>query len=251
MESPASQSNLEQEFPPGFKLRNVLTGHGDVIPAKIKKELELVEIEPTTMPLTFKEIKSYVLSLKEELGGERILLAWDSLRQKLEATNPERQFSDEDMQTAVQHLAKQSYVRILRTSKGEERVLLKPEMVNNLASSFVLEGIRNPQGLGALDEELIRINAYRFKELEGLTNEEAGTLLDAVTALFIEHNVAFRKTLGRTKYLIFPQLISRKKSTSPQVNTYEGGHILYSDRTGGEHICIPWSYSWTTLVFSL
>jgi hypothetical protein len=32
--------------------------------------------------------------------------------------------------------------------KGEERVLLKPELLNNLASSFVLEARRNPKGLG-------------------------------------------------------------------------------------------------------
>ncbi len=46
------------------------------------------------------------------------------------------------MLTAVGHLENYGYVKKLRTSNGEQRILLQPERLNNLASSFVLEAAR-------------------------------------------------------------------------------------------------------------
>ena len=50
------------------------------------------------------------------------------------------------MLTAVGHLANHGYVTRLKTSRGEPRVLLAPELLNNLAASFVLEARRNRKG---------------------------------------------------------------------------------------------------------
>ena len=86
-------------------------------------------------------------------------------------------------------------------------------MLNNLASSFVLEAHRNPRGLGSLDENALLNNKYNFPELTGLSNKEQDVLLNATIVLFIEHNICFREILGSTTFIIFPELINLKKPT--------------------------------------
>jgi hypothetical protein len=66
-------------------------------------------------------------------------------------------------------------VQRLRTSTGELRILLQPEMLNNLASSFVLEARRNPKGLGALEERRLPTGAYAFPESRDLREDERET----------------------------------------------------------------------------
>ena len=136
---------------------------------------------------------------------------------------PDWPFTDAEMQTAVGHLENYGYVRRLRTSKGEERVLLKPELLNNLAASFVLEARRNPKGLGALEEKRLLVGEYRFPELAGLSPAEQDILVDAAALLFLERHVCFREqTLDGLAYVVFPELINLKmplvEETDPVVD---------------------------------
>jgi len=102
-------------------------------------------------------------------------------------------------------------VQVLRTASGDESILLRPELLNNLAASIVLQARRNPKGLGALEEARLLDGEYAFEELEGLPADQQGILLDAAAVLFVEHNVCFRESLGPTTFLIFPELINRKR----------------------------------------
>lgn len=117
------------------------------------------------------------------------------------------------MRTAVGHLENYGYVRRLRTSRGERRVLLASELLNNLAASFVLEARLDPRGLGALEEKRLLEGGYAFPELAGLPAEMRTILLDAATLLFLEHHVCFRGSdpLNGQSFLIFPELINLKR----------------------------------------
>ena len=92
----------------------------------------------TVTTTTFKKIKDYVLGLKEEKSSGQIIVTPYELRTRLEATDAAWQFTDAEILTAVGNLENYGYVKRLRTSKGEQRILLQPERLNNLASSFVL-----------------------------------------------------------------------------------------------------------------
>jgi hypothetical protein len=137
----------------------------------------------------------------------------------LEATDTAWQFTDAEMLTAEGHLENYGYVKKLRTSKGEQRILLQPERLNNLASSFVLEARRNPKGLGALEEKRLLTGGYAFPELKDLPEGDRDVLVDAATLLFLEHNVCFRETdpLRMEPYLVFPELINLKKPLEKEV----------------------------------
>lgn len=164
----------------------------------------------TVTTLTFKRIKDYVLKLKERRRRRRLIVSPRDLRKQLEQTDKHWRFTNAEMMTAVGHLANYGYARVLRTSKGEERILLAPELLNNLAASFVLEARRNPKGLGSLEEKRLLAGEYQFRELDKLSAEERDVLLDSAALLFLEYNVCFRETdpLSNQSYLVFPELIN-------------------------------------------
>jgi small GTP-binding protein len=178
----------------------------------------------TVTTTTFKRIKDYVLGLKGAESDIQTIVTPEELRERLEATDPDWRFTDAEMLTAVGHLENYGYVKRLRTSKGEQRVLLQPERLNNLASSFVLEARRNPKGLGALEEKRLLAGGYEFPELSDLHEAERDVLLDSAVLLFLEHNVCFRETdpLRMEPYLVFPELINLKKPPEDEQATEDG-----------------------------
>jgi small GTP-binding protein len=171
------------------------------------------DIKPATVTTeTFKRIKNYILGLKESVNRSTVIITPEELRDRLKEADNQWHFSDAEMLTAVGHLANHGYVTRLKTSQGDLRLLLVPELLNNLAASFVLEARREEKGLGSLKEQRLLADGYSFPELEKVTPSERPILLDSATALFLEHNVCFRETdlLGNV-YLVFPELINLKR----------------------------------------
>ena len=107
---------------------------------------------PTVTTSTFKRLKEYILALKERTGQKDMLVTTAALRGILHTEQPDHKFTDAELMTAVKHLANHGYVAILRRSSGEESILLAPDLLINLASSFVLEARKHSKGLGVLDE---------------------------------------------------------------------------------------------------
>jgi small GTP-binding protein len=191
---------------------------------RMKSMIPWEEKAATVTTTTFKRIKDYVLGLKEAESGGQTIVTPEELRERLEATDADWNFTDAEMLTAVGHLENYGYVKRLQTSKGEQRILLQPERLNNLASSFVLEARRNPKGLGALEEKRLLAGGYDFPELKDLQESERDVLLDAAALLFLEHNVCFRETdpLRMEPYLVFPELINLKKPPEGEQATEDG-----------------------------
>ncbi|MCP4689013.1 MAG: hypothetical protein GY859_13245, partial [Desulfobacterales bacterium] len=133
------------------------------------------------------------------------------LRQQLQATDPDWQFTDAEMMTAVGHLATHGYVTILKSSAGEKYILLAPDLLVDLASSIVLLADKHERELGAVSETEILQGRQPFDELAGLDEAEQHILLEAAVLRFLEHNVCFRETFGRDTLLIFPGLIKQKR----------------------------------------
>lgn len=206
------------------------TGVGiDELVERMKALIPWDDKPATVTTTTFKRIKDYLLGLKEEkLNEERpdtqTIVTPEELRARLEATDDKWQFTDAEMMTAVGHLENYGYVKRLRTSNGELRILLQPERLNNLASSFVLKARSNQKGLGALEEKRLLSGGYDFPELRDLNAGERDVLFDSAALLFLEHNVCFRETdpLRVEPYLVFPELINLKKPLDDDAATEDG-----------------------------
>jgi GTPase SAR1 family protein len=207
----------------GYLVTSAKDGVGlDELLRRMKEQIPWEQKAATVTTVTFKRIKDYVLGMKENRRLRKMIVGPQDLRKRLEKTSKRWKFTDAEMMTAVGHLANYGYVRVLRTSEGEERVLLVPELLNNLAASFVLEARRNPRGLGSLEETRLLKGEYGFRELEKLSEEEQSILLDSAALLFLKHNVCFRETdLGGKSYLVFPELINLKKPLIEDEKTEE------------------------------
>jgi TIR domain len=204
---------------------SALTGVG--FPELLERMKSMIpwENKPATVTTTtFKKIKDYVLGLKEAQSDGQIIATPEELRRRLEATDADWHFTDAEMTTAVGHLENYGYVKRLRTSNGEERILLQPERLNNLGSSLVLEARRNPRGLGALEEKRLLAGSYDFPELKDVSQSDRDALLDSAALLFLEHHVCFRETdpLRMETFLVFPELINLKRPLEADAASEDG-----------------------------
>jgi small GTP-binding protein len=196
----------------GYITTSALTGDGlEELWNRLTAEINWAEMTTTVTTAVFKRIKDYILRLKENKGFGKILVSYVELTELLTKQQPENVFTELDVAAATKNLAKHGYVTLLRRSSGEEVVLIAPDVLNNLAASFILEARRNPKGLGALDEFRILHAKYNFPELVNLETDEQEILLDSVTHLFLERNICFRESVGSETFLVFPALINQKK----------------------------------------
>ncbi|MGC1375168.1 MAG: TIR domain-containing protein [Anaerolineales bacterium] len=206
----------------GYISTSAMSGEGlDDLLERLKAQIPWDEMTATVTTLTFKRIKDYVLALKEKTERKGVLVSPKELRAQLEQQTSEFlknsevlgdwKFTDAEMMTAVGHLETHGYVAVLRSSAGEEHILLTPELLVNLAASIMLLADKNSRELGAVSETDLLQGKFSFDELKGLEKAEQQILLDAAVLRFLEHNICFRETLGSDTLLIFPSLIKQKR----------------------------------------
>jgi small GTP-binding protein len=215
----------------GYLSTSALTGEG--LSELLKRMRSQIGWEQMTLTVTtnvFKTIKDVVLRIiagahlqREDLNPDvtHLLISPAELHIRILAENPGLDFTDEQMMTAVGHLAKHGYVTLLRKSSQQQAILLTPSRLNNLAASFVVEARRDPKGLGVLDEARVLAGDYPFQELADLSIEEKQTMLDATATIFLRSNICFRETLGTSSLLVFPALINLKRSVLAQAEIIE------------------------------
>ncbi|MGA9996361.1 MAG: Rab family GTPase [Pyrinomonadaceae bacterium] len=212
-----SQQELEQfcqryGIRGGYISTSASSGEGlEALLEMLKAQIPWDEMTATVTTVTFKRIKDYVLALKEKPDRKGVLVSPLALREQLQATDEDWRFTDAEMMTAVGHLETHGYVAVLRSSAGEQHILLTPDLLVTLASSIVLLADKHPRELGAVSETELLQGKYPFDELAGLSPAESQILLDAAILRFLQHNICFRETLGDETLLIFPALIKQKR----------------------------------------
>lgn len=208
----------EKRVSGGYISTSALTGAGmPELITKIKEQIPWGNMAATVTTETFKKIKEYILNLKEDTSNNFVLLNPNQLRSNLEEILGATNFTDAEMMTAIKHLQNHGYATILRSLSEEVSVLLFPDLLINLASSFVLEARKHPKGLGALEEDRILNAEYVMPETIGLSDNDRAILLSAVTALFLKNNICFRESLPHSTLLVFPSLISEKRPLIEQM----------------------------------
>jgi small GTP-binding protein len=202
----------------GYIGTSAKSGEGlDKLIETLQDQIPWDQMATTVTTVTFKKIKEYVLKLKEKTDRKGVLVRPEDLRIQLEETNRDWQFTDAEMMTAVGHLANHGYVTILKSSSGEEYILLVPELLASVASSIFLHADKHPRELGAINETDLLQGKYPIDEFKGLEKEEQHVLLDATVVRFLEHSICFRETSGNDSLLIFPSLIKQKRPLKDDV----------------------------------
>ncbi len=213
----------------------------DELLTRMKQAIPWDDKPAVSTDAVFKRIKDFVLTLKESRTRKRIIFTAEELRAAIEnrpkqgtkGKSTER-ITDGQLLTALRHLSSQGFVRMLMLSTGEERILLVPELMNNLAASMVLEARRNPRGLGAVEEIRLFDNSYRFRELETLSKPEQALLLDGTITAFLANRLSyrcFREAMGEMKLLVFPDLMNLKKPEREDLVTEDGASYILAGST--------------------
>ena len=201
----AARSGVEA----GFVETSALTGDGLPDLARVLREHVRWDDLPIVVETSaLAAARAEVLRVKEQQAGEVPFVPVADLQARLGV-----RADPAELDASVRDLQVHGFVHLLRAADGTRLVLLKPELLNNLASSLVLEARRNDRGLGALDEAAVFAGRYRFPELDGLRDEQRRVLAESAIVLFLEHNVCFREQLGDQVLLIFPELINERPPT--------------------------------------
>ena len=134
-------------------------------------------------------------------------------------------FTDDEMLSAVGHLANHGYVtRLRRPRRGA--ILLAPELLNNLAASFVLEARRNPKGLGSLEEQRLLTGELPLprarRPVRGRSARSCSTRRSCCSSSTT--SASARPTRSRrASYLVFPELINLKQARARRRAAGEDG----------------------------
>ncbi|OWK35021.1 High-affnity carbon uptake protein Hat/HatR [Fimbriiglobus ruber] len=221
----------------GWVATSAASGLGlDDLLDRMKRAIPWDDKPAVSTDAVFKRIKDFVLALKENRTRKQIIFSTAELREELTSNRPDQSarrlpagtlesLTDAQLLTAVRHLSSQGFVRLLMLSTGDERILLVPELLNNLASSIVLEARRNSRGLGAVEESRLLDNSYRFRELEVLSESDRALLLDGTITAFLANRLSyrcFREAWGDMRLLVFPDLMNLKKPERDDLVTEDG-----------------------------
>ena len=202
----------------GYVPTSAQSGEGvDDLMQKITALIPWEQFSSTITTATFKTIKDKVLALKEAPELEHIVVSYLDLQQLLGGDSKKK-----DIEASVGHLSNHGYVHKLRRANGDEIVLLKPDLLVNVASSMILEARRHERGLGLLDESKLLSGGYGFRELDGLPDDDREALLDAAAGLFLDRHLAFRETLEDRSVLVAPALINQKRPQKEARGLIEG-----------------------------
>lgn len=210
--------------------------------ARMKQAIPWDDKPVITTDAVFKHIKDFVLALKESRTRKQIIFTAPELREAIQKKRGKsapvaqslKSLTDTQVLTAVKNLSSQGYVRMLTLSSGDDRILLVPELMNNLAASMVLEARRNQRGLGAVEESRLFDNSYRFPELETLTKEDKELLLDGTIEAFLANRLSyrcFREQAGEVRLLVFPDLMNLKKPQRDDLITENGASYILTGST--------------------
>lgn len=183
----------------------------ELLITRLKGMIPWESILTTVTTSTFKKIKAFVLKLKEDTQRKFSLVNFQELEREIRTLDLQFNFTQVELAAAVKNLENHGYITIIENSKLEEFVLLYPDLIINLASSFILEARRNPKGLGVLEESKLLNGEYSFSELNGLNDLEKETIIDATISLFVKNAICFRQHFNEESFFVFPSLINERR----------------------------------------
>ncbi len=170
------------------------------------------ELPRTTTPKLFKIIREILLERK---AANDSLISIDYIKEEINKKHKRLKVLPSQIDTVVSLLQARGLVHRLEPTPKLTLVLLKPELINQYASS-IIQGARNHErGIGAITERDVvcaELPFIGFKRIEDLQEEKA--VLESTVELLIRHDLCFRE-MG---YLVFP---SQLNITRP---SYSGEH---------------------------
>ena len=195
---------------------------GDGVEEVLQKLLESIpwdQLPRTTTPKLFQVIREYFLERKED--GDT-LIPFAQVKQEVEQRYTERSPTQAELDTVVSLLQARGLVHRLEPTPNLAYVFLKPELINQYASSIIQAARNHPQGIGAILERDVICADFTISGFNRLKPSEEKIVLESSIELFIGCDLCFRE-MGM---LVFPSQLNapRREPDShhpPTEVTYE------------------------------
>ncbi|MFW9263406.1 metallophosphoesterase [Nostoc sp. CALU 546] len=185
----------------GYFRSSAKTGEGvEQLLQQIIAAIPWDKLPRTTTPRLFQVIREFLLERKE---AEDTLILVERVTQEVDLRYIERSPTQAEIDTVISLLQARGLVYRLAPTPNMQMVLLRPELINQYASSIIKAARNHPEGIGSILERDVVCANFSF---DGFSREERLPLieeklvLESTVELFISYNLAFRE-LGR---LIFP-----------------------------------------------
>jgi len=181
---------------------SALTGAGIAeLKTKLVEGINWAKLPRTTTPLLFQAVRTFLL---EQKARNNTLInmrgVWNEVRNRADHEEP----ASEDVNTVVSLLQSQGLVQRLDPTPNESLVLLRPDLINQYASSIIQAARTHPQGIGAVPEHEVVQAKISFLNVDRLDWNEERIVLGSVVELLIKSELCFRE-IGM---LVFPSQIN-------------------------------------------
>jgi len=181
---------------------------GDGIENLIKyltHNIQWENLPQTTTPKLFHSIRQILMELKE--NGD-IIISADRIKQEIELKYKNKP-NNEEIGTVILLLQSRGFIYLLYTDtdsndSNSSMILLKPELINQYASSIIQSARNHPLGIGAVPEREVIIAAIPFTGVDRLIPSQEKIILESSVKILIKHDLCFRE-MG---YLVFPSQIN-------------------------------------------
>ncbi len=204
----------------GYLPTSAKTGEGvEILMQKVLETIPWDKLPRIITPRLFQVIREFLLEQKA-IGSPLITIK--AIKKEVQKRYTERQINQKEIYTVVGLLQARGLVYKLDPSPAYSLVLLKPELINQYASSIIQAARNDIRGIGAISEREVICSNLPFSGFDRLTPYEEKIVLESTIEVFIKHDLCFRE-MGM---LVFPsQLnITRPSSTEdhpPSEVTYE------------------------------
>jgi small GTP-binding protein len=178
------------------------TGEGvSELKQQILESIPWEQLSHTTTPRLFQVIREFLLERKE--AGSTIL-AVDKVQREVYRRYTGRKAAQAEVDTVIRLLQARGLVFRLELPLGPAQVLLKPELINQYASSIIQAARNHPCSIGAISERDVLTANLPFIGFKRLRREEERIVLESTVELLIRHDLCFRQ-MG---LLVFPSQIN-------------------------------------------
>lgn len=195
----------------------------DTLIATIKQAIEWDALPRVTSNELFQQIQAFLIQ-KKEVG--QILSTCDELYHSMLSTHKVGTDSDEShaqFERCIDLVESRDLIR--RLSFGN-LILLQPELLDAYASALVNAVREEPDGLGSILEERVKVGDFMIPAAERLKDrEQERLLLLAMTEDMLRHELALREQTGSGQFLVFP---SQSTRVNPALPDPEGKTVTFS-----------------------
>ena len=153
------------------------TGEGiDGLVSSLIHSLPWERLIRITTPRAFQHTREFILKAKE-VGT--ILISADEIKEGVERLSLDEGISKEQIATVISLLQASGLIYQLTSEAVETLVLLRPEKINQYASSIITAARNHPSGIGAVSERDVLVGKIPFIGFERLSTAEERIVLGA------------------------------------------------------------------------